>query len=305
MGTRIDGAATAHGRHGALRLSDDAARACLARGGHRAGDLDILVNAGLYKDRNIAEPALAAIIQDDLGANPGHPPRLGHHGTFSFDIQNGGCGVITAAQLVNTFVGAGTARVGMIVAGDADPSPRTSRGFRFSPAGGALVVSHTDDATGFTRFLHRSFPEHQGLFEASLRWDPEAGFLGRGKNVLEMIEAPELAETCVDLAAAVATELLRDAHLRAEDVDLLVTSQYPLRFPERVARRLGVALTHLPQVAGELGTLHTAGPIAALEAAIEHGRLASARTTLFVTAGAGITIGAALYQVARGDLTRH
>lgn len=304
MGTRIDGAATAHGRHGALRLSDDAARACLARGGHRAGDLDILINAGMYKDRNIAEPALAAIIQDDLGANRGHPPRLGHHGTFSFDIQNGGCGVITAAQLVDTFVGPGAARVGMIVAGDADPSPRTSRGFRFAPAGGALVVSHTDDATGFTRFTQRTFPEHQALFEANVRWDPDAGFLGRGKNVLEMIEAPELAEACVEHAADVTSALLGEADLRASDVDLLITSQCPLRFPERLARRLGVPLTHLPQVAPELGTLHTAGPIAALEAAIEGGRFAAAATTLFVTVGAGITVAAALYRASDISSTR-
>lgn len=296
MGTRIDGAATVHGRHGALRLSDDAARACLARGGHRASDLDILINAGMYRNKNVAEPALAAIIQHDVGANLGHPPRLGHHGTFSFDVQNGGCGVVTAAQLVDTFVGPGTARVGMVVAGDSDPAPRTSHDFPFAPAGGALVVSHSDTVPGFVRFTLRTFPEHRALFEASVRWNPDAGFLGRGRNVLEVIEAPEYADVCAELAAEVAAALLADANVRPAELDLLLTSQHPARFGERVARRLDVSPTRLPPVDPALASIHTAGPIAALEAAIETGRFRDARTTLFVTVGAGITVAVALYR---------
>ncbi len=36
---------------------------------------------------SIAEPALAAIIQQDIGANP-EDPHADTHGTFSFDISN-------------------------------------------------------------------------------------------------------------------------------------------------------------------------------------------------------------------------
>jgi 3-oxoacyl-[acyl-carrier-protein] synthase-3 len=94
MGTRIEAAATAQPRsrlihRGALHLSDTAAGRCLRRAHHRPDELDLLINAGLYKDYNAAEPALAAIIQDDLGANRGSPPQIGHHGTFSFDVLSG------------------------------------------------------------------------------------------------------------------------------------------------------------------------------------------------------------------------
>ena len=152
MGTRIEAVATScrRGRlrgRGALHVTDTAATLCLERAGREAGDLDLLVNAGLYRDANTAEPALATIIQEDIGANPDVHPRSGH-GTFSFDILNGGCGVVTAARLVETFVGHGTARHAMIVAGDVDPSPRTSRHFPFSPAGGAMLVGHEDQEVG-------------------------------------------------------------------------------------------------------------------------------------------------------------
>jgi 3-oxoacyl-[acyl-carrier-protein] synthase-3 len=301
MGTRIESVATAHrlGRvmgRGALHLSDAAATACLRRGHHHATELDLLINAGLYKDRNAAEPALASIIQDDIGANRGSPPRLGHHGTFSFDIANGGCGVITAAQLLDGFVGPGRARFGMIVAADADPSPRTSRGFPFSAAGGAVLIGHADGDTGFQRFAIRTFPEYAAMFEAELRWDAQAGLAHRGRNIVEVYEAPGFAACCVDRAAEVTLELLDGAGVAIEDIDLVIASQYPHGFGTQVVRRLGIPAGCLPEVRPELAAAHTAGPIAALEAAIDAHQFALARHTLFITAGAGITIGAALYR---------
>jgi len=300
MGTRIEAVATAHKRgrlfgRGALHLTDVAATTCLQRAHHEAGQLDLLINAGLYKDGNAAEPALAAIIQKDIGANPGSSIPRGWHGTFAFDILNGGCGVITAAQLVDAFVGHGGARHGMIVAGDADPSPRTSRNFPFSPAGGAMLVAHADGETGFQRFELRTFPEHAALFEVELRWEPHAGLMRRGRNVIEVREEPAFAPRCIDLAVEVVSDFLERLGLRAGDIDLLIASQYPRTFAVGVARRLGLSIERVPRVRPELALAHTAGPIAALEAAFASGQFARARRTLFVTAGAGITIGVALY----------
>jgi 3-oxoacyl-[acyl-carrier-protein] synthase-3 len=299
MGARIEAVATAtHRGHllgrGALHLTDEAARECLRRSGRRADELELLINVGIYKDHNAAEPALAAIIQEDIGANPGHPPRLGHHGTFSFDLVNGGCGVVTAAHLLAGFVAPGGAsKLGMIVAGDADPSPRTSRGFPFTAAGGAMLLARGEG--GFEHFLIRTFPEYANQFEAALRWDPHAGLMHRGRNVVEIVEAPAFAGSCVACADEIARELLADRVSIAE-VDLLVTSQYPPGFGVQLARRLGISTDRVPEVATDLGAAHTAGPIAALDAARSSGQLAAARHILFVTVGAGITVAAALYR---------
>ena len=301
MGTCIESAATARRRfrrfgRGALHLSDAAASTCLERAHHTADEIDLLINAGIYKDRNTAEPALASIIQEDIGANVGGPARIGHHGTFSFDVLNGACGVLTAAQLVDGFVGHGGARLGMIVAGDADPSPRTSRGFPFTPAGGAMLLGHVDGDHGFQKFEFRTFPEDAGMFEAGVRWDPHAGFAHRGRNILEIHEAPAFATCCIDRAVEVVESTLSSVGLAARDVDLLLASQYPRGFGVQVARRLGIPLDRVPQVEPELEKTHTAGVIAALEASILALRFPRARHALFVTAGAGITVGVALYR---------
>jgi 3-oxoacyl-[acyl-carrier-protein] synthase-3 len=296
MGTRIEAVATAHRRgrmfgRGMRHLSDTAAAACLEHARHSPDELDLLINTGIYKDHNTAEPALASIIQEDIGANPGNPPRFGHHGTFSFDLLDGGCGVITAARLLDGFVGRGGARLGLIVAGDVDPSPRTSRGFRFTPAGGAMLIGHADGDTGFVRFASRTFPEHAELFEAKLVWDE-----ARKRNVLEIAEAPELAATSATCAATVVRELLGGEGLDPGELDLVIASPYPRGFGPRVVHALGIPVDRLPHVPLALSGAHTTGPIAALEAAIESGAFARAKHVLFVAAGAGITIGAALYR---------
>jgi 3-oxoacyl-[acyl-carrier-protein] synthase-3 len=295
MGTRIEAAATATHRgrlfgRGALHLADAAARACLERAHHEPDDLDMLIHPGVYRDHNTAEPALASIIQEDVGANP--VPRLGAHGTFSFDLLDGGCGFITAANVIDGFTRGGVARLSMIVAADADPSPRTSRGFPFAPAGGAVTL--VPGRLGFERFVARTFDEDAGMFESQLHWAPEAGWHGR--NIVEIVEAPAFGEHCVAHAVDVTRELIADAQLRPEQIELVIASQYPPTFGAEVARGVGIPLDRVPDVAHDLQRTHTAGPIAALEAAIRSGRFSRAHHVLFVTAGAGISIGVAWYR---------
>ncbi|MCB9562523.1 MAG: 3-oxoacyl-ACP synthase [Kofleriaceae bacterium] len=302
MGTHIESIATAayRGRRlgrGALRLSDRAARRCLRRGHHRADELDLLINAGLYKDHNVAEPALAALIQEDVGANPGHPPRRDHHGTFSFDVLNGACGVLTAVQLIDGMVGPGAAQLGLVVAADADPMPHTSHGFPFAAVGGALLLAHGDDDDGFQGVTLRTFAEDADLFEADLRWAPHAGLTRRGRNLFEVREAPAFGARCVVHAVDVARDHLDRGGLRPADVDLLIASPYPRGFAAAVAVALGLGTDRLPPpIDPALTPAHTAGPIAALDAAAMSGQLARARHVLLVSAGAGITVGVALYR---------
>jgi 3-oxoacyl-[acyl-carrier-protein] synthase-3 len=298
MGTRIESAATARRKllpRGALHLSDVAARTCLERAHHSASELDLLINTGLYKNAGAAEPALASIIQEDIDANPGGTIE-DRHGTFSFDLVDGACGVLRAAQLIDGFVGQGNAKLAMIVAADVDPSPTSSRNFPFTAAGGAMLIAHADGDAGFHQFRTRTFAEHAPLFESRLRWDPSAGLTGRGRNVLEFLEASEYGARCIEHAVDVARALLADASLKPSDIDLLIANQYPRAFPRLLARELGIASDRVPQVPEALRSTHTVGPIAALESAIRSGSFAKARHSLFITAGAGITIVAGLYR---------
>ena len=80
MGTIIEASATATAHHrpfgpGSLKLADAAARSCLERAERTAEELDLLINAGVYHDKLMNEPAFASLIQEDIGANPDRPLR--------------------------------------------------------------------------------------------------------------------------------------------------------------------------------------------------------------------------------------
>ena len=116
MGTIIEASATASAPDGgspsgALKLADAAARSCLERAHRTANEVDLLINAGVYQDRNISEPAIASLIQEDIGANPVQQPGAGQ-GTFSFDVRNGACGLLSGIHLIDGMLASGTVELG-------------------------------------------------------------------------------------------------------------------------------------------------------------------------------------------------
>ncbi len=303
MGARIDAASalTSHGvrKPTARRLADAAAQSCLAHAGIAPGDVDMLINAGVYREDNMGEPALAALVQEDIGANPGQPPTQGH-GTFSFDLINGACGVISAIQLEAGLLRSGVIRVGAIVTSDVNPSLKDSRPAPFRPAGGALLLRWDDTIAGFTDFGSETFPEYQDLFVSGLMWQERHGpgvpRRGTGQSQMVIAEKPGYQDRLVDCAEEATRHFLRRLGMGIGEIDLLVPAPSAAGFLDPLRVRLGVPGDRVAYVAEDLAEAYSTGPIAALQAAIRSGRLSEARNTLLLAAGAGITVTLALYR---------
>jgi 3-oxoacyl-[acyl-carrier-protein] synthase III len=327
MGTTIESVSTSRprlrlGGTGAIKLADDAAQACLRQAGRSASEIDFLINAGVYRDNNIGEPAVASIIQEDIGANP-DPPLRGGHGTFSFDVANGTCGVLTGIHILDGFLNSGAIRLGIVVTSDADPSRgsnwdfpfglvgsagRVSRNhstFPFGAFGGAVLLSHSDDESkGFSRFAFATYPEFEHMLEADVRW--HEGSIRRavadrvpgvepGRNKLRICEREGYAERCAECAVASSRSFLESLGLAPTDIDLLVPSPTPSGFVDRYAQAMGIPADRVARADESFARVYTAGLMAATEGAVRSGRLGQARNVLFVTVGSGITVGLALY----------
>jgi 3-oxoacyl-[acyl-carrier-protein] synthase-3 len=297
MGTIIEASATAtaaaHRRSltsGALELADAAARSCLERADRTADELHLLINAGVFHDRIMSEPAFASLIQEDIGANLGHPPGEGR-GTFSFDVYNGACGLLTGIHLVDGMLASGTVELGMVVASDMDPEPGVSEGFDFPGVGGAVLLSADDSRAGFSAFRFATFPEFAELFQSHVDWqdDPRDG---HGRNVLTVEIAEPYLERALECAESTAREMADAQALDLAEVDLLVATASVPGFADGLATRLGVSAEIVASLPDAFARAHTAAPALALESV----QLAAARTALFVSAGAGITVAAALYR---------
>jgi len=303
MGTRIEAASalTSHGlrKPTARRLADAAARACLAQAGREPGDVDMLINAGIYREDSMGEPALAALIQEDIGANLGQPP-IGGHGTFSFDLLNGTCGVITAIQIECGLLDSGVIRLGAIVASDVDPDRHHPGTLLLRPTAGAMLLSRDDSVAGFTDFHAETFPEYDDLFASGLMWNERHGHRGprqaAGQHEMVTDQKPGYAARLADCAEEASRRFLRRLGLDLGEIDLVVPAPASPDFLDALVARLGVPGDRVAYTAEDLDGGYTTGPIAALQAAIRSGRLGEARTTLMLAAGAGITVALALYR---------
>lgn len=303
MGTHIE-AVSALNSHGlrkptARRLADTAARACLAHAGKEPGDVDMLINAGIYREDHMGEPALAALIQEDIGASPGQPP-VGGHGTFSFDLANGTCGVLNAIQLEAGLLRSGVIRLGAIVTSDVDPHLQNSGASLFQPAGGAMLLGWDDSIAGFTDFYTETFPEYEDLFVSGLMWQKKHGLgvprRAAGQNQMVIDEKRGYQARLVDCAEETTRRFLRRLGIGIGEIDLLVPAPATPEFVDSLRLRLRMPGDHVAYTPEDLAGAYTTGPIAALQAAIKSGRLGEARNTLMLAAGAGITVALALYR---------
>lgn len=262
-----------------------AARRCLAKAHCPPDELDLLVNAGIYRDRNLGEPALAALIQEDIGAHP-EDPHPGDHGTFSFDVANGTAGVLTALRVVDGFLRSGTVRRGLVVTADADPGHGLSADFPFAAAGGALLCRWSDDDSGLGPFRWVTVPDGGAAFHAAVS-------LEDGGNVLRIDQSDALDAEYALAAAKAARECLDSAGLA--EADLVVAAPARPAFGRALAEHLGVASARV--VVARDDRMHTAALVAALHDAFADPRVEPGATMLLVAAGAGVTAGAAVYRV--------
>jgi 3-oxoacyl-[acyl-carrier-protein] synthase III len=301
MGVQIEAASavTSQGlrRPSARRLADAAARNCLALAGRQAGDVDMLINAGIYREDSMGEPALAALIQEDIGANRGQPP-IGGQGTFSFDLANGVCGVINAIQLEAGLLHSGVIRLGAIVTSDVCPDLGNGGAAPFSPSGGAMLLSLKRGATGFTGFHTQTFPEYEDMFVSGLVWQERHGPRAPGRSQMVIDEKPGYQARLVDCAEEAARSFLFRLGMGVGDIGLLVPAPASAEFLDLLRVRLGIPGDHVAYTGEDFAGAHTTGTIAALQAGIRSGRLADARNTLLLAAGAGITVAMAMYHQA-------
>jgi 3-oxoacyl-[acyl-carrier-protein] synthase-3 len=288
VATTIDSVAVVAGNvvhHSAERLADRAVRDALAAAAIQPADVDLLLNAGLFHDRMLGEPALAALIQGDVGANPEDPHGEGH-GTFSFDVATGSAGVLSALQIADGFLRAGTIRHAVIVASDANPGHGMSAGFPYDPVGAALVCGWDPSDRGIANIRWMTVADAPARRHAVMRFE-------HGHNRLLVREDDAFAAQAAACAGTVVVELLEDNGLRPEDVAGVAVAPFDTAFIDELVPHTGIAPDRFVRP-GPTPRFHTAGLIASIAQVTSRAPAHGGERVLLVAAGAGIIAGAAL-----------
>ena len=272
---------------GSIAHATAAAAQCLADAGVTAAQVDLVINAGVYRDENMFEPAMAALIQKDLGICLDYAKDPDSHGAFSFDLMNGASGGLGAIQAAGAWLTSGTADYALVVTSDVHPAG-PGHDFPYAPVGAAVLLERTSGA-GFgpvqTSVVETGrTPGVTGYFDLA-----EAGAHGREHIVVE--QEPGHVERLIAFAAAEAAR-----YAETHDVDLgrtlLVTSQPTAGFAAAVAKELGLAADAAVTVTGVDGDPHTSALAIAWHQAAGH----PFEQALFVAVGAGPTATCVLYR---------
>ncbi|MFC4375260.1 hypothetical protein ACFO5K_14265 [Nocardia halotolerans] len=283
MGIIISSATTRTGGVSSVGQAAEAAREALAGAGCPPEQVDALINVGVYRDANLVEPAVAALIQQAAGVGldyrPGDVPCL------SFDLMNGACGLVNAIGVAASLLADLPAGHVVVVSGDAHPSMRADADFPFEPVGAALVLENRADAVGFGG-VHVSagdtLPDPQGYVDLAAM-----GAHGRSSLTVEL--ATSTAEL-IDHAVFAAREALQADGLDADRV-VLVCGKPTAEFATELAAELGIDAVITDDFVGDA---HTSALTAAFVAARDAGH--TDRPLLFVAADGGPTAAAITYR---------
>ncbi|GGN33063.1 3-oxoacyl-[acyl-carrier-protein] synthase-3 [Actinoplanes campanulatus] len=279
---------------GSVAHASAAATACLERAGIGPDQVDLLINVGVYRDENMAEPAMSALIQKNVGTNLDYL-RSGR-AALSFDLMNGACGVLNAVQVAGAFLDTGDAEFVLVVSGDAHPSGRPDPGFGYASVGAAILLSRTTDAgAGFGRVGTAADDGDTPGVVGYIDLDA-VGTLGRERITVE--RDADYTDRLVEFAAAEAAR-----YAAAEGIDLsevlLVASQPTPTFAAELAGRLGIAPPAVVTVRGVDADPHSSALTFAYHQAVSTGQAAAYPQALFVAAGAGLSVACSVYRGVR------
>ena len=157
----------------AILLSAKAGAQCLKDTEMPLHRINKLINTGLYRDKNIGEPAIATLIHTQIDKLlPDHLKinNPGFTGLFAFDMPNGGVGFLNGIQIANAFLENNESEYAMIVSGDAPPTRNDQWTFPYTSAASAIILKKSDKQSGFKHFLSRSYPEGHDLYSGMLKW---------------------------------------------------------------------------------------------------------------------------------------
>ncbi len=140
--------------HDSVEHAVRAGSACIDAAGIDRNDISLVLNVGIYRNNNIVEPANASLIQNSLDINPMY---IKGRTTFSFDILNGACGFLNAAQVAGAVLRTTDVKYVLIVSSDVHPSKEKVVNFPYRNIGAAALLEWSDDPQrGFQEIIFRT-----------------------------------------------------------------------------------------------------------------------------------------------------
>lgn len=267
-----------------IKLATEAGKACLTQAGVNKADVDLLINVGVYRDKNILEPAMASLIQKEINLNNDPKETFATHTTFSFDMSNGLPSFVNAMEVVDSMIKNGETKYAIIVASDTHPSQTKHPNFPYRNFGGALLLSKNGKSALNQYFYKNSGNGYTGLkARTKVQLD--------GNKVVNFEFEDNYTEKLKEFTINSVKEAVAAKKLDLSDVKAVIASQPCKNFGRSIAEAIGLSGDMAIDTYDQYGDTYSSALILGYKTGIEQGRITKNDKVLFVAAGSGLSVG--------------
>jgi 3-oxoacyl-[acyl-carrier-protein] synthase III len=264
------------------------ARQAIERAGLEPSDIDLILCATVTPDQIL--PSTGCLIQAELGS----------HSAAAMDLVAACSGFLYGLTLANTMIQTGQSRYSLVIGAEiltqyVDYTDRQTC-VLFGDGAGAAVLGPVNGDRGILATRIKS----DGRYEEQLyspgggtKRPPSAATLEAGDHFFKM-KGNELFKVAVRSMADVSREVLEEAGLGAEDVDLFIPHQANQRITDAVANKLAVENGRVYSNIAMHGNTSSASIPIALDECVEAGRIKEGDLVLMASFGGGVTWGGVL-----------
>lgn len=284
-----------NGQDSSIDLAARAVNEVIEKNGANKRDINLLINIGTHRDNNIAEPAIASLIQkrSRLNLNPTSKQIALNKGTFSFDVLKGTCGFLTAIQVVDSFFRSGLYQKAIIVSSNVHPSGNKLPEFPFTPSGAAMLLERTGDDRGFKDIVYKTSEN------GSVGIEQYIDTIGSGKDGRKRIEieiADDYTQRLKKFVLKTIMEFIDKGVFCLQEINHIITSTPSKEFGRDIADSLGYKKNTLIEVYDYYGDTHTSSPIIGYHIAQENGDIKDGDKLFFISGSSGLSCALGIYE---------
>lgn len=266
-----------------------AANVCLGTSRHGRDAIDLAINAGVYRNDFLCEPAVASLVAGRLQLDG--QPAAGAPGTLAFDLTNGSLGTLHACYVASKMIASGTFRNALVMAAEVEVNreARSERQLGLEQAASAMILEpSTGDGPGFGRFVFESSTAELPMFTAH-------SAVADGRTLLHFERHPEYERRCLEVISACFDKLLAAERLCRSQIAAVLPPLISTEFVERLSSVLGICRERVVSLPAGSRDLYTSSPAFAFDALRKRGQPRPGDVGVIVGVGSGIQACGATY----------
>jgi 3-oxoacyl-[acyl-carrier-protein] synthase-3 len=270
--------------------SDLAAKAALnaiETSGLSINDIDLIIVATATPDRSA--PSTAAIVQDKIKA----------YNAVAFDISAVCSGFLFAMSVASQYISSGIYDNVLVIG--ADIFSRITDWTRrdavfFGDGAGAAILTHSDTDSGFLSF--RLYTDGSGKWNFTVpaggsEMPASSETLKSGLHYFQM-NGKAVYETGTRVLPIAINQVLTDAGLKIDQIDLMIPHQPSIRLLKKTAETIGLPWEKVMTNMGKYANTSGGTIPILLDEVNKSGKIKKGTNILFAAVGSGWTYGAAI-----------